>query len=318
MPVRLFCRSAAKAETLFGSGMDVIEGDLGSGVAMAEACHGIELIYHLGGLYQFGARHRAELWRTNVEGTRRLLAAARNAGVARIVHCSTAGVLEGSGRLLDHRDFPARPPAGCGYKISKWHAEKAALEAAAAGLDVVIACPTAPIGTGDDRPTPTGQMVLDLMRGRFPACSRTGFNIVAVDDVAAGFLAVGRRGLSGERYLLGNANLWLEDFLAQVAAQAGVSAPRAWVPWAAVALGGLVSDACGLLTGRGGERLCWETAYCARQRQFFDFQHSRDTIGWSAERYIPDAIADTVAWFSDRLGLPPPAGAEAARAAASP
>lgn len=298
--VRVFCRSGRKAEALFGNRVDVVEGDLTSGSDARSAFRGIDRVFHVAGLYCFGARHRSELWRVNVEGTRTVLEAARNSGVRQVVHCSTAGILSARGRLLTHLDRPAKPPAGCGYKISKWHGEQLALEAAAAGMSVVIASPTAPIGSGDERPTPTGQMILDLMEGRFPACSRTGLNVISVGDLARGLVAVSDRGNSGERYVLGHENLWLEEFLARVAAQVGRRAPRAWVPWPVVAAGGLLGDLAGLLTGHGGDRLCWETAYYARQRQFFDVEATERRIGWRAREDLDGAIRETVEWFANR------------------
>ncbi|MBN8245911.1 MAG: NAD-dependent epimerase/dehydratase family protein [Verrucomicrobia bacterium] len=298
--VRVFCRSAAKAESLFGGTVDVAEGDLDSEAALRDALRGVGRVYHLAGLYTFGWRHRAALWRTNVDGTRRLLAAARRAGVERLVHCSTAGILAARGRRITPEDLPDRPPTGCPYKQSKWHAEQAARAAAATGQPVIIANPTAPIGPGDERPTPTGRMVLDLLEGRFPACSRTGINVIAVEDLAAGLIAVGRQGEPGRRHLLGGQDLWLEDFLSRVAAHAGRPAPRAWVPWAAVAAGGLLGDLSGLLLRRGDSRLCWETAYFARQVQFFDLASTQRALGWRAVRPLEDTLASTVAWFAAR------------------
>lgn len=298
--VRVFCRSTPKAEALFGGSVDIVEGDLASADAANVACRGIAVAYHVAGLYRFGARHRAALWRVNVEGTRTVLDAARRAGIERVVHCSTAGILSARGRLVTHRDLPAKPPAGCGYKISKWHGEQIALHAAASGHRIVIASPSAPIGVGDERPTPTGQMILDLMQGRFPACSRTGLNVIAVEDVARGLIAAATRGECGERYILGHENLWLEEFLARVASFVGRPSPRAWVPWVAVAAGGVLGDLAGLLTGHGGERLCWETAYYARQRQFFDVGETHQRLGWRAEKDLKVSIAETVAWFGAR------------------
>ncbi len=300
--VRVFCRSARKAEALFGSTVDLVEGDLSRSDAVRAACRGIGVAYHVAGLYRFGARHRAALWDVNVEGTRSVLDAARRAGVGRVIHCSTAGILAARGRLLTHQDLPAKPPAGCRYKISKWNGEQLALRAAASGFPVVIGSPTAPIGTGDERPTPTGQMILDLMQGRFPACSRTGLNVIGVKDVARGLMAVAERGQRGERYVLGHQNLWLEEFLARVAACLDRRAPRAWVPWVVVAAGGLVGDLAGLLIGHGGDRLCWETAYYARQRQFFDVEQTHQRLGWRAAGDLDAVIAETVAWFAARSG----------------
>ncbi len=295
--VRLLCRSVRKAEALFGEAPEIVTGDIASCPALAAACRGIQTVYHVAGLYEFGARHRSELWRVNVEGTRAVLSAARGAGVSRVVHCSTAGILSARGRLIHEDDFPDHPPAGCGYKISKWHAERLALEASGSGMEVVIASPTAPIGSGDERPTPTGRMVLDLMRGRFPGCSRTGLNLVAVEDVATGLLAVGRSGIGGRRYILGHENLWLEEFLGRAARLIGCRAPKAWVPWPVVAAAGLVGDLVELATGKGTGRLCWETAYFARQVQFFDLSRNPGSIGWQATKGLDSAIAESVDWF---------------------
>lgn len=303
--VRVFCRSAAKAQALFGAAVEVAEGALDSDDALQTALRGVGRVYHLAGLYTFGWRHRAALWQTNVDGTRRVLAAARRAGVERLVHGSTAGILAARGRPITRDDLPDRPPSGCPYKQSKWHAEQEALAAAATGQPVIIASPTAPIGPGDERPTPTGRMVLDLVEGRFPACSRTGINVIAVQDLAAGLIAVGRQGEAGRRYLLGGDNVWLEDFLSRVASHAGRPAPRAKVPWAAIAAGGLLGDLSGLLFRRGDSRLCWETAYFARQVQFFELAATQQDLGWRAERPLEGTIASTVSWFANRSPVRP-------------
>lgn len=301
VPVRVLCRSEERALAVLGGRVEVVVGDITSSEAVARACRGVGQVLHVAGFYEFGIRHRDQLWHINVEGTRTVIQAARAAGVPRMVHCSTSGILSARGRLITEQDFPGGPPLGCGYKRSKWHAEREALEAARQGMDVVIASPTAPIGPGDDRPTPTGRMIVDLLNRRFPACSRTGINVVAVEDVARGLLAVAARGERGQRYILGHDNLWLDQFLARVAAQLGVPAPRAWVPWLAVALGGIAADAFSLCTGRGGGRLCWETAYFARQVQFFDLGRSRRDLGWTPTIGLDAAIAGSVAWFSGRM-----------------
>jgi len=299
-PVRLLVRSARKAEALFGPSVELVEGDLTRAADVTAACRGISRVFHLGGYYQFGLRHRTELWQTNVVGTTHVLEACRRLGVERLIHCSTAGVLKSNHAARTHRDFPAHPPAGCYYKISKWHAEQATLTAARQGLPVVIASPTAPLGPGDERPTPTGRMLLDLVKGRFPVCTRTGLNVVAVEDVVAGLLAISAQGQAGERYILGHTNLWLVELLQQAARHAQVRPPRAVVPWPLVAVGGVLADAWGWLGGSGGDRLCWETAFFARQRQFFDCSHSHEALGWRPKKSLDETLAAAIAWFTTR------------------
>jgi dihydroflavonol-4-reductase len=311
--VRLLCRQPAKARALFGENVEVFTGNLLDAASVAAACRGVGLALNLAGLYEFGARHRAAMWATNVAGTEHLLAACASTGVQRIVHCSTAGILTPNGDSPEPPQFPARPPFGCHYKRSKWEGERRSLAWATRGLPVMIASPTALLGAEDERPTPTGRMVVDLLAGRFPACSRTGLNVIAVEDVASGILAIADRGRPGERYLLGNRNLWLAELLHIIAAAAGVKAPRAVVPWAVIALAGLAGEAWGLATGSGNSRLCLETAHFARRRQFFDHTATTAALGWTPRKTIEAAAADAVAWVRQHAtGTVLPAMAEGA------
>lgn len=302
--VRLLCRSAAKAEALFGPRPEIMEGDILDAAAVRRACDGARVVYHIAGLYAFGARHRRDLWAINVGGTENVLAACWGAAVEAMVHCSTAGILISRQGPASRRDFPARAPARCHYKQSKWRSERAVLDAAERGLPVTIASPTAPIGAGDDRPTPTGQMIRDLLRGRFPFYSNTGLNLIAVQDVAEGLVAIGRRGVAGERYILGDWNMWLKDFLSLVASKAGpgVRFPKVAMPWPLIALGGILGEFAGGFVRRFDERLCWETAYFARRRQFFELESSYEPLGWRPSRSLEGIISETVAWFSGTWG----------------
>lgn len=296
--LRLLVRSARKAEALFGTRFELVEGEVTNPDAVERACRGMRHVYHLAGYYEFGRAHQPELWRTNVDGTRHVLAACRRASVDRLIHGSTAGVLHSVGRPRTHRDFPARPPTGCHYKKSKWEAEQSVLQAAAQGQPAVIASPTAPLGSGDERPTPTGRVLLDLLRGQFPVCPHTGLNVVAVEDVAAGLHAVGEKGRMGQRYVLSDSNVWLMDLLRQSAQLAGVRPPRGLIPWPLVALGGLAAEGWTWLGGSGSSRLCWETAYYARQRQFFDAAHSHAELGWKPRKPLAETLTEALSWFA--------------------
>ena len=136
---------------------EIIIGDVGDSASLEKACQGIETVYHIAGIYRFGLRHRRELWDTNVEGTENLLQRRIAAGVGKMVHLSSGGVLKKGSQvaseerelpLLDETDFPAQAPRFCSYKSSKWHAERRVLAWARRGLPVVIASTTCPIGAG--------------------------------------------------------------------------------------------------------------------------------------------------------------------------
>jgi len=302
--VRLICRSLSKAESLFGSRVEVVGGDILDEATVGKACDGARTGVHIAGLYAFGACVRRELWDTNVVGTRNILEASREAGVKKVIHCSTAGVLFSPKSAASRLDFPARIARGCYYKGSKWSAERMALDAARRGQHVTIASPSAPIGAGDDRPTPTGRMIRDLIRREFPFYSNTGLNLIAVQDVAEGLWAVGCRGRSGERYILGHSNVWLKDFLNKVAVQAGsgVRAPRISLPWPMIALAGILWDCGGQFLRRFDDRLCWETAYFARRKQFFELESSYEPLGWRPKTSLESAISESIAWFNGRGG----------------
>jgi len=296
--LRLLCRDADKARRLFGQQTEIVEGNLLEASALARACRGMQSVFNLAGGYEFGPGHRKWIWQVNVQGTERLLAACWEARVERVIHCSTAGILFATGRPVGNSDFPMSPPLACHYKRSKWHGERSALAWAERGLPVVIASPTVPIGAGDERPTPSGRMFLELLRGRFPACSRTGLNVLAVEDLAEGMLAVERAGETGKRYVLGHENIWLHELMALAAELAARPAPRAVVPPLLVTLGGLFGEAWGFLTRAQHNRLCWETAYFARQRQFFDLTHTTTALAWQPQIPVRTAVANAVAWFA--------------------
>lgn len=312
--VRVLARSRAKARALFGEQAEIFPGDLADAVALERACRGASVVYHIAGSYRFGLRHRRELWRTNVDGTENLLRAAHHAGVGRVVHLSSGGVLERRGAngeaLLTEADFPAVAPRWCAYKSSKWHAEERALAWAARGLPVVIASTTCPIGRGDESPTPTGRMIRDFLRRRFPFSCHTGLNFIGIDDLCEGLRQAAALGRPGERYLLSHENLWLRDFLFILAEETGLTPPSFCLPNGLVRMIGGVGELAALLGPRGDTaRVCLETALQAGRVQFFSNAKARHELGWQPTRPIIDAVRDAVAWFraETTLDLPQPA-----------
>ena len=209
--VRVFCRTPEKAKRLFGDRVAIVRGDLRDRSSVVAALPGCEAVIHLGAVFQFGRKVRRINEETNVSGTRYLLEAGEQVGLQRFVHVGSCGVLEGHHDLLTERDFPREVDVRESYRRSKWLSEIAALEAAGRGLPVTIASPTSPLGTGNEKPTPTGRIVQDYLLGQFPFGAHVGLNFVHVEDLAEGILAVAERGRTGERYLLGHHNVWLDE-----------------------------------------------------------------------------------------------------------
>jgi len=305
--VRILARSRRKARDLFGDDVETVVGDMCDAASLTKACRDIEIIYHIAGIYRFGLRHRHELWHSNVEGTENLLRSAAAAGADKVVHLSSAGVLEKSGvdgsevsasSLLDENDFPGEAPRFCSYKASKWHAEQRVLAWARRGLPVAIAGTSCPIGRGDETPTPTGQIIRDFLERRFPFYCRTGLNFIGVGDLSQGLQSVAEKGRAGERYLLCGENLWLKEFLDLLALETGLPAPRMRLPNALIRLIGCGGEALDFLNPRSrSARVCLETALQAERVQFFSNARARKELGWKPVASIRENIGEAVAWF---------------------
>ncbi len=247
--VRALARDPSKLREL--DGVQPIQGDLRDPASLVRAVEGCGIVYHVAADYRLWTRDPQEMFRSNVDGTRNLLEAARSAGVERVVYTSTVGCMGFVKDGLGDEESPVSAADMTGpYKRSKWDAEQVALEFAAAGFPVVIVNPTAPVGDHDFKPTPTGKIVVDFLRGAIPAFLDTGLNVVDVRDVASGHLAACERGRAGERYILGSENLTLERILGALAEAVGKPAPRLRVPYAIAYAAGAASTAWANLTGK--------------------------------------------------------------------
>ena len=231
--VRVLVRATSNLAVLDDLPVERVEGDLRDSASLDRAMRGVQRVYHVAADYRLWTPKPAEIYESNVEGTRRLLAAARRAGVERIVYTSTVATIAvpRHGALPNEETQAALQEMIGHYKRSKFLAEQVALDAARAGVPVVIVNPTAPVGPGDWKPTPTGRIVLDFLQGKMPAYVDTGLNVAAVEDVAAGHLLAAEKGRIGERYILGARNMTLKQILDALSAITGRPAPRLRRAW---------------------------------------------------------------------------------------
>jgi dihydroflavonol-4-reductase len=236
------------------------------------------------------------MFRSNVEGTRNVLAAAQRAGVERVVYTSTVGCIGFLKDGLGDEQTPAGIEQMTGtYKRSKFQAEQVALEFAAGGLPVVIVNPTAPVGDHDFKPTPTGKIVVDFVRGAMPAFMDTGLNLVDVRDVAQGHLLACERGRPGERYILGAENLTLQQILANLAEIEGRPAPKLRVPYAVAYAVGVASTGWAAITGK--EPLApLEGIRMARKKMWVRHDKAARELGY-APGSATAALRRAVEWF---------------------
>ena len=285
--VRALVRSEAAVRRL-PAGCAVVRGDVGTPGELVRDIDGCRYLVHTAAVYTFDRRRRAEIELINVRGTAGLLEAARLAGVERALVTSSSATVGPvrEDRPADDRDWADATPGPHGrYHESKLRQERAA---AAARLPVVTVLPTTPIGPGDWRPTPTGQMVVDYMRGRMFGYLSGGMNVVAVEDVAAGHVLALRGGVPGRRYLLGGENLSLLGIFERLALVTGVPAPRRRLPfWLAKTAGHLLP------------RVPLEGVEMGRERMWVDWGRVRLELGYEPRHNATEALAGAVRWYRE-------------------
>ena len=273
-----------------------VTGDLRDPMSLERAAAGCGLLFHVAADYRLWARDPGEIYRSNVDGTRNVLAAARQAGVERVVYTSTVGCIGiPPGGIGDETSPVSLDDMTGHYKRSKFLAEQAALEHAGSGLPVIIVNPTAPVGDHDVKPTPTGKIILDFLRGAMPAFVDTGLNLVDVADVAQGHLLACDQGRPGERYIVGCQNLTLEQILEKLAAVSGRTAPKRRIPYAIAFGAGMASTAWARITGRE-PRVPLEGVRMARKKMWVSHDKARRELGFEPVP-VEGALRRAVEWF---------------------
>jgi dihydroflavonol-4-reductase len=304
--VRVLARKGGDRTALEGCAVEIAEGDLLDPASLKAAVAGAKRVYHVAADYRLWARNPRELYRANVDGTRELLQAAAEAGAERIVYTSTVGAL---GIPKDGTPGDEESPVGLEdmvgpYKASKFLAERVALEWAARGAPVVIVNPSAPLGPWDVKPTPTGQMIVDFLRGKMVGSIDTGLNIVHVRDVARGHILAADRGRVGEKYVLGHRNLSLLEIFRALADLTGLPPPRFRVPYAVAWMAALCMEGAARVTG-GAPAVPLNAVRMGRKRMYFSAEKAIRELGLPQTR-AEVALRDAVGWFVERGYAPRP------------
>jgi dihydroflavonol-4-reductase len=301
--VRALARKGSDRRNVQHLPLQVVEGDLGDRVSLDRALVECDALFHVAADYRLGAFDPEQLYQTNVEGTRNILEASRQAGVRRVVYTSsvaTVGIPRDG--TPGNEDTPASVADMIGhYKRSKFLAEQVVRETALAGLPVVIVNPSTPIGPGDVKPTPTGQLVRDAASGKMPAYVDTGLNVVHVDDVAAGHLLAFHRGRPGERYILGGQDLTLKEILVDIAGLVGRKPPTIRLPTGVVLPIAYVAEAFARVTGRPG-RITVEGVRMAHKHMFFSSDKAKRELGYTWRPPI-EALRDAIGWLREQGAL---------------
>jgi dihydroflavonol-4-reductase len=292
-PVRALVRPGSRVD---GLDVESVTGDLRDAASLQRAVSGCGLVFHVAADYRLWAKDPTELYRSNVDGTRNLLEAARQAGVERTVYTSTVGCIGVPTGGIGDEAQPVKLAHMAGdYKRSKFLAEQVALEFARSGMPVVIVNPTAPLGDHDVKPTPTGKIVLDFLNGNMPAFIDTGLNVIDVRDTAEGHWQACERGRPGERYILGSENLTLAQILQKLAAITGKKAPVVRLPYAVAYGAGVCSTAWASVTGKP-PRVPLEAVRMAKKKMWVSHEKAKRELGF-APGPADQALRHAVEWF---------------------
>jgi dihydroflavonol-4-reductase len=296
--LRLLVRPSSDLRNLQGLNAETASGDLRDPESLETAMAGCDTVFHVAADYRLWVRDPEQMYQSNVEGTRAILAAARKNGVRSVVCTSSVATIgfTANGHPADE-DSPVSLADMIGhYKRSKFMAEQLALEAGRSGMRVVVVNPTTPVGEQDVKPTPTGRIVVDFMKRKFPAYVETGLNLVDATECARGHVAALEKGKSGERYILGGQNLTLKQILDHLASITGLPSPKVKLPYIFAFAAGVVDET---ITGRilnREPRATIDTVRMGRKKMFASSAKAERELGWKIAP-VNGALRRAVEWF---------------------
>ena len=293
-------REGSDTSALRSLDIEPFRGDIRDAGSVRRALKGCSQLYHLAADYRLWVPDPGNMYRINVEGTKNVMQAALELGVGKVVYTSSVGVLATSADgSLSNEDTPVNPGELAGhYKRSKFIAEQEVRLFAGKGLPVVIVNPSTPIGPMDRRPTPTGRIIVDFLSGRMPAYLDTGLNFVDVEDVAMGHWLASRHGRNGERYILGNENITLGDFLKSLAGITGLKPPRIRLPYLPVLCAAYVDEALSKWITNKHPRVPLTGVKMARRYMFFDCSKALRELHMPRSPIVR-AMENAVGWFRE-------------------
>ncbi|MGH9504946.1 MAG: hopanoid-associated sugar epimerase [Terriglobales bacterium] len=296
--LRLLVRSSSDPRNIQDLKAEQVIGDLRDEGSIRKAMAGCDVVFHVAADYRLWVRDPEQMYSSNVEGTKAILQAARESRVRRVVYTSSVATMgfNSNGHPASEESPVSLADMIGPYKRSKFMAEQIAIEAGRSGMDVVVVNPTTPVGERDIKPTPTGRIVVDFLKKKFPAYVDTGLNLVDVAECARGHVAALEKGRSGERYILGGENLTLKQILDKLAVITGLPSPKIRVPYVVALASGVVDQ---VVTGhiRNREpRVTIDAVRMGRKKMFVSSSTAERELGWKIVP-VDGALRRAVAWF---------------------
>jgi dihydroflavonol-4-reductase len=298
--VRALVRHGSDRRNLTGLEVELVYGDLRDRPSLEAALEGCDTLYHVAAMYALWAARRQDIYDSNVTGTVNLLQAAEKAGVHKIVYTSSVATIglpkDGSCGQETCLLSPAEMVSD--YKRSKYLAEQEVLKFAQRGLPVVVVNPSFPAGPWDAKPTPSGQLIVNFLRGKIPAYVNTGLNVIDVEDVAVGHLLAAERGRIGERYILGHENLTLAQIFQLLEEVSGVKAPQRRIPYAVAYLAACASELTARTITHKAPFVTLAGVKLSRKCMFFDAAKAVRDLGLP-QTPAKEALRKATCWFRE-------------------
>jgi dihydroflavonol-4-reductase len=297
--VRVLARHGSDRRNLQGLGVEICEGDLRDRNCLERGLNSCDWLFHAAADYRLWTPSPEEMYEINVVGTRNILEAAHANNLSRIVYTSSVGTLGNPGNGTPGSEST---PVTLGdmvgdYKKSKFLAEREAESFIRRGLPLVIVNPSTPVGEGDVKPTPTGKVIVDLLRRKMPAYLDTGLNLIDVADCARGHIQAAARGRIGEKYILGNENLTLRQIFTMLSEITGLTAPRVRLPYTPILFAAYFNEVLSRITGRE-PLIPLAGVQMAKKFMFFDSAKAVRELGLR-QRPAREALTKAVAWFRE-------------------
>lgn len=250
--VRCLVRKNSPLNNIEGFDVELVHGDICDSRSVEKAVQGCDGVYHLAALYTNWLRRPGRMYQVNEQGTRNILSACGRVAVKKVVYCSSVAALGAHGRTpVDENARFNLTATRDHYYISKFRAEQVALQFAREGLPLVVVNPSNPIGPGDIGPTPTGALIINIIKGKLPAYVDGGINLIDRQDCARAIVAAMEKGRPGHKYILGNRNISIKAYFDLIVEVTGRGkSPFIKMPaWLAV-LSGYGDQSLSWLTGR--------------------------------------------------------------------
>ena len=296
--LRLLVRASSDQRNIADLAVERVQGDLRDPASFENALAGCDALFHVAADYRLWVRDPEQMYRSNVEGTRALLQSAQRQGVRRIVYTSSVATMgfSSNGTVADENSPVSLADMIGHYKRSKFMAEQVAVEAARSGVDVMIVNPTTPIGERDLKPTPTGRIVVDFLKRKFPAYVDTGLNLVDATECARGHLLALEKGRAGERYILGGENLTLKQILDRLGAITGLPSPRVKLPYVFALATGVIDETVTGRILRKEPRATIDAVRMGKKKMFVSSGKAERELGWKTVP-VDAALRRSVEWF---------------------